>query len=739
MSYLISQILDIDKLKIFMNSIYKITQIPMSIANTDGTILFSCQNTNLCSELCSVNSDINLNCLQYYKKDLKIYEKRKYFICKCDNGRASLISPIVINGCYLANLFTGQFVIEKKDLPFFEDYKNYFFDLQNSIKIIKDISIISKYKLKSTIDLHLQLMEVINSFSSDCIKKVNAEKKLEISEVRYKLAILGSNDAIWDWNMENGEFFISERWKEITGYSIPAEYNFFMHLKDIIHKDDIKKFDFELRKHICGETSFFQCEYRIKIHNGNYKWILQRGKILHNKKGQHIRMAGSITDITNRKIYEEDIRYQAYYDYLTNLPNRLFLNKKLNEKINTAADSKDYKFAVFIIDIYDFKIINNTFGQEIGDRILALVAEKLKAYKIEKEILFRLSADEFLLLHMDYKDIKEVEQRVKEVISIFDDNLEMDCRKIKIEVNIGVTLFPNDGNDADKLLSNTYVALNDSKKLGKNRYSFFSKKMSDELINKMNIEAELAKAIDNDEFILYYQPQININKMTLYGLEALIRWKHPKLGIVSPAYFIDIAEQNGMINSIGKFVIYEACKELKKLHNEGFNNLVMSVNVSVKQLKDKTFYDYFEKIIKETKVNTKFINIEITEGTLLNSSSIELNTLELLRNNGIKIFIDDFGTKYSSLNYIYRLPVDGIKIDKSFIDEIKKSKKEFIILRDIIGLANEINIDVIAEGVEYPEQLESLRNINCKKVQGYIFDKPIAPESIVNCLSKYRN
>lgn len=736
MQYLFSELVDIENLKLFMNSIYKITQISMKIVELDGTILVSCQSNNICKELYKTNSNTKIKCPEYIKNEYNNGEQRKYFVCKCSHDISNIVSPIVINGQKLAYLFTGQFLLKKSD--FFnaqieinkDEVKN-----QDYTKYIKDIPVISQDKFKLIIDFHLQLIELINSIGSNFIKKLETQKKLKLTEERYRLAIIGSNDAVWEWNMENDEFFISERWKEIIELDIPEKYNFFKNLINIIHEDDMPKFDLELKKHILGETPFFQCEYRIKIKDGKIKWILQRGKMLHNEKGQHIRMAGSITDITSRRIYEEEIRYQLYYDYLTNLPNRLSLINKLNEKINAVAD---YKAAVFIIDINNFKIINNTFGEEIGDKILVLAAEKLEKYKNKQESLYRLDADEFLLLLSDYKNEKEVEQRAEDIINIFKDYFEISCKNINIRVNIGTVVFPDNGDNADELLHNGYVALHNSKKIGADRYTFFSKAMSDELINKVKLETELARAIENKEFILYYQPQVNICNNKVYGLEALIRWNHPERGILSPAYFIDIVEQNGMINSIGKFVLYEACSELKRLHDKGFNKLVMSVNVSVKQLEDKDFYDYFEQTLIETKVDPKFIDIEITEGVLLNSSIAEINILKLLRETGSKVFIDDFGTKYSSLNYIYKFPVDGIKIDKSFIDEIKKSEKEFIVLKNIITLAKDIDIDVIAEGVEDSEQLEKLQTINCDKVQGYIFDKPIASENIVDCLNKYQ-
>lgn len=257
------------------------------------------------------------------------------------------------------------------------------------------------------------------------------------------------------------------------------------------------------------------------------------------------------------------------------------------------------------------------------------------------------------------------------------------------------------------------------------------------LHEEVNKEIALMEAVTKNEFILYYQPQVNINSNKIYGIEALIRWKHPKLGIVSPAYFIDDIENNGMIKSVGKFVLVEACMELLRLKKEGLNELVMSINVSVNQLEDKLFLPFFEKTLEYMKIEGKDINIEITERILLNPSETVLNTLIAIRKKGIKIFIDDFGTGYSSLNYLFNFPIDGIKIDKTFVKDIIHNNRKLIVLKNIIKLCNELELLIIVEGVEEKEQLNCLKKLNCEIIQGYIFSKPVDDNEITDTINKF--
>lgn len=439
----------------------------------------------------------------------------------------------------------------------------------------------------------------------------------------------------------------------------------------------------------------------------------------------------------NINLYKEVILYQTYNDYLTNTQNRLAFIKKLSEKFNLCEKDKNYKAAVLSIDIDDFKRVNDVFGYETGDKVLIWIAEKLKKAIKKQEALFRIGSDEFAIILEEYKDLQELDKRIEDALNNLNGPVSIDGITIQLTLSIGIALFPDNGNNIGELLRNADIAMYTSKIFGKNKYSHYSKSMNDKMLIDMNKEINLMNAVTKNQFILYYQPQININSNKVYGLEALIRWKHPELGIVSPEYFIDVLESNGMIKNVGKFVVAEACNKLLKLKKEGFNDLVMSVNISVKQLEDRLFLNFFEKTLENMGVEGKDIHIEITERILLNPSETVLNTLISIRKKGIKIFIDDFGTGYSSLNYLFNFPIDGIKIDRVFVKDIISNRRKLIVLKNIIRLCNELELLIIIEGVEEKEQLNCLKELNCDIIQGFIFSKPVGDNEITDTIKRF--
>jgi EAL domain-containing protein (putative c-di-GMP-specific phosphodiesterase class I) len=300
-------------------------------------------------------------------------------------------------------------------------------------------------------------------------------------------------------------------------------------------------------------------------------------------------------------------------------------------------------------------------------------------------------------------------------------------------LNIGISVCTDDVSNSHRIMKNADIALINAKKLGKNQYELYDGEMNAEIVERVKIENDLARAIANKEFILYYQPQVDISRMKICGLEALIRWNHNG-SIRLPSYFIDIAEQNGMINEIGKFVLYEAFMQIKKCDDLGYKQLYMSVNISEKQLRQNSFLDFVNYALKSTGIRSNRICFEITERILIDISEKILNVLFKIKDMGIKIFIDDFGTKYSSLNYLKDLPIDGIKIDKSFVYNIQSDGKSRVILKNIVNLAKDLNIEVIAEGVETDGQLRFLESIECSRVQGYVFSRPINSEKLIENL-----
>ncbi|SMC22575.1 diguanylate cyclase (GGDEF) domain-containing protein [Clostridium acidisoli DSM 12555] len=390
------------------------------------------------------------------------------------------------------------------------------------------------------------------------------------------------------------------------------------------------------------------------------------------------------------------------------------------------------KFHIFILDIQKFRYYNYVYGYDYGDLIINSFFESINNRLKYGSEIYRFSADKIILLIED-----EEKENTINVLKEFDGKLSINNDEIKIEIKAGISTYPDDSDKPDIVLKYSEIALNYAKQQTREKYKIFKENMYNYVIKTKEAIDSIEKAVDRKEFIVYYQPLIDSKLNIVYGMEALIRWDKKELGILSPAYFIDILENTGMIIEVGKFVFEEACKKLKQCEEIGHEDLSISINVAEIQFEEKDFLSFIEKTIKDTNVNPKKIIIEITERILMSQSEYVIETLQKIREKGIKIYIDDFGTKYSSLNYLFRFPIDGIKIDKSFIDKINESKKELTIVKNIINLAEEIGIEVVAEGVEEKRQLESLIDINCNKIQGYIFSKPIDSNEIINYLNKF--
>lgn len=385
----------------------------------------------------------------------------------------------------------------------------------------------------------------------------------------------------------------------------------------------------------------------------------------------------------------------------------------------------DKQFCVCLIDVERFRYYNYIHGYQYGDIIFNEFFNYIYKKIGKKGEIYRFNNDRIIIM-LEIEETKNILANIEEILNL--SNVYIDVNGLEREINFkaGISMYPKDSKCIDDLLKYSEIALNYAKKFTKRKYEFFKESMYKDILKNDQYIIELENALKENEFIVYYQPQVNSKTMKLYGMEALLRWNNPKLGVISPLHFIELLESNRMINDVGKFVFKEACRLLKNYEKLGYSELCVSINMSEIQFEDETLLNFIEDTIEETQVNPKCINIEITERFLVRSTKNVLNILDELRAKGMKVFIDDFGIKYSSLNYLFKLPIDGIKIDKSFIDRIHYSDKEFIIVKNIINLAREIGLDVVVEGVEKEEQLEYLSKINCHNIQGFIFGKPVA-------------
>lgn len=447
---------------------------------------------------------------------------------------------------------------------------------------------------------------------------------------------------------------------------------------------------------------------------------------LHGK----LHFVGTILDITELKKAAKLNEYLANHDYLTELPNQRFFYKKLDEALHQC-QQKRQSLTVMFIDLDRFKYVNDTLGHFIGDKLLQAVSVRLKKFAKEDGILARLGGDEFALLFPNIgADCNQIIEHAKSIIELMEEPFHIEHFELCITASIGISIFPNDAKDAETLMKHADSALYKAKARGKNTYQIFVPSMDAETYKIFTLETDLRKAIDSNQFEIYYQPKINAHTYEIVGAEALIRWNHPEWGLVYPKEFIPIAEETGLIVELGKWIKETVCKQIKAWQEAGLPSIPVSVNLSPSRFLEKDLISHIEEIINDTELDPKYLQLEIVESSILENETIVFNILSKLKAMGIKVALDDFGTGYSSLSYLKRFTslIDVIKIDQAFISNLSRSSHSDstnFITKTIIDLARHFKIEVVAEGVETMEQLEILKKYKCTHVQGYLFSKPI--------------
>ncbi|MFB6468446.1 putative bifunctional diguanylate cyclase/phosphodiesterase [Cytobacillus sp. Hz8] len=425
------------------------------------------------------------------------------------------------------------------------------------------------------------------------------------------------------------------------------------------------------------------------------------------------------------QLQTKDLEYFAYNDYLTGLPNRYMLNRHLSTEIN---QRNEQELAVLSLDLDRFKMVNDTKGHGAGDELLQLVSKLLKQLVRPRDIVSRQGGDEFIIL-LKGSGKRESKQMGQQILNEFSNPFFLSDEELFITPSIGISLYPRDGAKADSLIKNADKAMYLAKEKGKNNFQFYTSKLDSSLEQKMVLEQALRKVIENKELVLYYQPQIELITDEIIGVEALLRWNHPDMGLISPLEFIPLAEETGLIIPIGKWVIETACKQTKKWHEKGFTSLHTSVNVSVRQFNDPYFVNYIIEVLSKTGLEPKYLTIEITE-SIMNNTKKSLNIINQLKGIGIKISIDDFGTGYSSLSVLNELPIDYLKIDQSFIKDHETNSNKNALVKAIIQMGQNLNFELVAEGIENEKQINILKNYQCGFGQGYFYSPPLSVNKV---------
>lgn len=437
-------------------------------------------------------------------------------------------------------------------------------------------------------------------------------------------------------------------------------------------------------------------------------------------------------DITKRATLEAELQYQATHDSLTELPNRVLLLDRINQAIKIADNTPSIS-AVFFIDLDRFKLINDSLSHAVGDDLLQTVAQRLQSAIRSEDTLARLGGDEFVVVMANLKNEKQVLLKAEELLNVFQQPFKLIDREIIITASIGIGLYPKDGKTVDLLLRNADAAMYNAKESGKNKFQFYSYEMNSQSLARLDQEAQLRRAIIKEELFLCYQPQFDLNKEKLVAVEALIRWQHPDRGILLPIDFIPLAEEAGLITTIGEWVLRTACQQCKAWQDQGLKPIRMAVNMTVQQFKQQNVVELVKNVLQETKLAPEYLELELTENVIISHIEI-INAVTELKKLGIYIAIDDFGTGYSSLSYLKKIPLDRLKIDSSFIQHIKDATDDEVIIRAVIAMAKSLKLEVLAEGVETQTQLDFLKTNQCGEVQGFYFSKPLTADELKQVL-----
>jgi diguanylate cyclase (GGDEF)-like protein/PAS domain S-box-containing protein len=447
----------------------------------------------------------------------------------------------------------------------------------------------------------------------------------------------------------------------------------------------------------------------------------------------------SFQDITQQKEAEATIQRQAHYDGLTNLPNRSLFSERLDTLLNQIKVTEQGKLAILFLDLDRFKYVNDALGHPAGDRLLQLTVQRLKEVLRPQDLISRWGGDEFTLLLPQIKNRSDADAIARRLLESMQEPFQMDGQSLHATVSIGIAVYPEDGQDGKTLIKNADAALYRAKELGRNDYQHYSISIHSQNNERLVIEGGFHRALAQQEFMLYYQPQIDVKTGEITQMEALIRWKHASLGMIPPNVFIPIAEQNGFILPLGEWVLRTACQQLHQWQTLGFPNLKMGVNLSAKQLRDKKLVAVVAQIIAESKILPKSLELEITETAAMEDMDLTKSTLTTLQDMGINFALDDFGTGYSSLGYLKSLPFHTLKIDQSFIRDLMPYSKDVAIVNAIISLASGLELRVIAEGVETEELKSLLLSLDCDMMQGYLFSRPLPPEAATELLLNNMN
>ena len=597
--------------------------------------------------------------------------------------------------------------------------------------IVKALDLGANDYLTKPIDFPVALARIGTQLSHK-----RAQEALKESEERYALAARGSNDGLWDWNLSANVVHFSPRWKAMLGYQEAQVGDRPEEWFERIHDADRERVKQEIAAHQKGLTPHFESEHRVLHKDGSFRWMLSRGVAVHDTSGNPLRMAGSQTDITEGKVS----------DPLTGLPNRLLFIDRVGRLVKHMKRRKDHLFAVLFLDLDGFKMINDSMGHLIGDQLLLGVAKRLEkclrstdtvARLGETFTVARLGGDEFTVLLDDIKDPSDAKRAADRMMKALVAPFILGGKEVFTSVSIGIALSTSAYEQPEEMLRDADTAMYRAKALGKARYEVFDADMRASVMARLQLETDLHRALEREELRNFYQPIVALASGEIAGFEALLRWQHPTRGLLGPIEFIPVAEETGLIRELGWWNLRKACQQISEWRagSIAHRHLSISVNLSAKQFLQPKLVEDIRNLLQELALPPEALKLEITESTVMADPSAAIEMLQQIKSLGIRLAIDDFGTGYSSLSYLHRFPLDTLKIDRSFISGMGDDGEGMEIARTILPMANNLRLDVVAEGVETLQQVALLKKLRCKYGQGYYFSKPLSAEGTAALLA----
>jgi diguanylate cyclase (GGDEF)-like protein/PAS domain S-box-containing protein len=573
-----------------------------------------------------------------------------------------------------------------------------------------------------------------------------AEEALRKSEERYRSFVKNFQGIAFREKLDSTPVFFHGAVEQITGYTEEELLAGQPGWDQIIHPDDIPRITVKEKLRLVPNYSE-EREYRIINKNGEIRWVHEVIRNILDKSGKPFRIEGAIYDATERKQAQQQIIHMAYHDSLTNLPNRYLLKDRLRQAL-AAAKNYNRLVATLFLDLDNFKHINDTLGHDAGDELLKNVAERIVKYTRKSDTfarlgknesgttVARLGGDEFTILLTEIKNIQDAAKVAQRILNLFSKPFGIKGQDLFVTTSIGISLYPHDGDNADTLLKNADTAMYHAKEQGRNNFQFYTESMKIVALERFALENDLRKALDRNEFQLYYQPQIDIQSGKVIGVETLIRWLHPKKGLLMPLTFMPLAEETNLIVPIGKWVLYSACAQNKAWQEANFPPMYVTVNISGTQFRQKNFAETVARALTDTGLDPQYLELELKESILMGKPEVTTTTLSELKAMGIRLSIDDFGTGYSSLSYLKRFSMDTLKIHRSFVKNLLTNHYDKAIISAIIAIARSLNVKIIAAGVETVQQLSILREQGSDCIQGFLFSQPLPNDALTQLLKE---